>query len=211
MILDQVRLTDDVSGSDLQTFLQRAKRLGCEHVRLSAGESTLVATVAVLTKQSLLDADPTVLGVRTYGLVEPHNIDTTVQVEAVLDRLARDTTEFALPVGQAGVPWAGIAIPRGGWDAVGAITEDALERVARAGIDAVANANGLGVRIVDQVRRDTWGASIPASTDGYTIPAGAAFAAFGLGFLSGGDSVATVTRSGVWTRVSTARGFIVTR
>jgi hypothetical protein len=208
---DVVRLADDATGTDLQTFLQRAKRLGCEHVRLHAFASTLVVTVAVLTKQSLLGTDPTVLGLRTFALDEESAVDATASVAAVLDRLARERTRFAIPVGQPGVAWAGVAVPQGGWRQVGAISEDALERVARAGIDTVANANGLGVKIVDQVRRDTWGASIPSSSDGRTIPAGVAFAAFGLGFLGVVDGVASVSESGVWTRVSTNRGHIVTR
>lgn len=208
---DVVRLADEATGTDLQTFLQRAKRLGCEHVRLHAFASTLVVTVAILTKQTLLDTDPTVLGLRTFALDEGSTVDVTVSVSSVLDRLAHERTSFAVPVGQAGVAWAGIAVPQGGWQQVGAISEDALERVARFGIDEVANANGLGVKIVDQVRRDTWGAPIPSSHEGHTIPAGVAFAAFGLGFLGVVKGVASVSESGAWTRVSTNRGHVVTR
>lgn len=211
MNAEVVRFENELSGTDLQTFLQRAKWLGCEHVRLRAYGSTLVVSVAVLTKQTLLDSDPTVLGLRTFGLDAPRELDLTATLASVLDRLAHDRHSFALPVGQAGVPWTGVSVPQGGWRRVGVIAEDALERVARAGIESVANANGLGTAIVTQVRRDTWGVAIPASDDGLEIPAGVAFAALGLGFLGEVDGVATVSVSGVWTRISTPRGHVVTR
>jgi len=204
-------LAEQADAADLKTFLHRAARLGCEHVRLVSNGNALAATVAVLTKQGLLDQDPTVLGVRVFELVSGHEqVNTLVQIAAVQDRLARDVHEFALPVGQAGIAWAGVTPPTAGWVSLGEIEAAPLVSVAEAGIAEVAAANGLGVKIVAEVRRQTWGRGMFTAGD-VTVPAGAAFAAFGLGFIpEAGESLA-LSASGPWSRLSSSRGHILSR
>ena len=143
-------LAEQADAADLSVFLQRAARLGSEHVRLRSSGRALVATVAVLTKQGLLDQDPTVLGVRVFELAaHAESVDTLVQIAAIQDRLARDVHEFPLPVGQAGVAWAGVTAPASDWVEHGDVEARQLIAVAEAGIAEVAAANGLGIKIVE--------------------------------------------------------------
>lgn len=207
-------LAEQADTADLKVFLQRAARLGCEHVRLTSRGRALVATVAVLTKQGLLDTDPTVLGARVFELTENHEpLDTVVSISGMQDRLARDLHNFVLPLGQAGIAWAGIAPPVGDWLEHGAVPAQALIAVAEAGIAEVAAANGLGIKIVTEVRKETWGR--PMFTVGENadtvVPAGAAFAALGLGFLADAAEQVALSSSGPWTRLTSSRGHVLTR
>ncbi len=208
-------LAEQADAADLKVFLQRAARLGCEHVRLVSAGTALVATVAVLTKQGLLDTDPTVLGVRVFELAAGHeHIDTVVQIAAMQDRLARDVHEFALPIGQAGIAWAGVSAPSTGWHNLGEVNASDLIAVAEAGIAEVAAANGLGVKIVDEVRRSTWGRTLftaEGEQGEVHVPAGAAFAAFGLGFAVDASEEVSLSATGPWARLATSRGHVLSR
>lgn len=209
---DVVRLASEQDGVDLQTFLARAFRLGCEHVRLQMLERHLVATVAVLEKQGLLDAHPDVLAVRVWDLGTPgDHVDSVYLVRGVLDRLAKETIQFALPVAQPGIAWAGRTPPASDWIPAGSIPVATLETVARAGIDEVAATNGLGAKVVDEVRRRTWGRAIKNADSSTPIVAGMAFASLGMGFLGQVEGEAKVTTNGPWTRLSTPRGEILSR
>lgn len=218
-----VTLATHIDGADLKVYLERAERLGCEHVHLIAAGTALAPYVAVLTPAGLLDQAPTVLGLRVFsrfvapvsdgGTGDAGSIDTVVQVRAVLDRLAHDQQNIPLPIPQPGVPWAGVTPPQTGWQVVGSIPVSQLASVATAGIAEVAAANGLGTNIVQTVRQEVWGrplADAPAS-----VPAGAAFAALGLGFLGAekdalnSQELAQVSTSGAWTRVTTERGHVL--
>ena len=206
-------LAEQADAADLSVFLQRAARLGCEHVRLVSSGRALVATVAVLTKQGLLDTDPTVLGVRVFELAEGATpVDTLVLIAGVQERLAREVHEFPLPVGQAGIAWAGVTPPAGNWVELGQVDSAQLVAVAEAGIAEVAAANGLGIKIVDEVRRSTWGRAMftVGDADELTVPAGAAFAAFGLGFIPEGEQLA-LSASGPWARLTSSRGHVLSR
>ncbi len=206
-------LAEQADAADLSVFLQRAARLGCEHVRLVSSGRALVATVAVLTKQGLLDTDPTVLGVRVFELAsDAPAVDTLVLIAGVQERLAREVHEFPLPVGQAGISWAGVTPPASNWVELGQVDSMQLVAVAEAGITEVAAANGLGLKIVDQVRRDTWGRTMfsVGNTDQVQVPAGAAFAAFGLGFIPEGEQL-MLSSSGPWSRLTSSRGHVLSR
>ena len=161
----------------------------------------------MLTPQGLLDVAPTVLGLRIFERVETDHLDMVVQVRAMLDRLARDELAIALPVGQAGIAWTGVAPPRGNWAPVGSMSEIELQLTAKSGIEEVAKANGLGTNIVTAVREEVW--RRPLNVLGMSVPAGVAFAAFGLGFL--GTAEAHVTSSAAWKRISTQRGHILVK
>jgi hypothetical protein len=206
-----VTLASEHDSADLKTFLERAERLGCEHVWLVGAGTALAAYVAVLTPQGLLDLAPTVLGLRVFERAETDSLDRVVQVRAMLDRLAHDPLTIALPVGQAGIAWTGVAPPRADWSPAGTMLEIELQLMAKTGIEEVAKANGLGTNIVTAVREEVWRRplNVQKSEQSLTVPAGVAFAGFGLGFFDTG--IAQVTRSGSWTRIATARGHIVVK
>ena len=215
-----VTLASHIDGADLKVYLERAERLGSEHVHLIAMGPAVVPYVAVLTPAGLLDQAPTVLGVRVFARhVDPVSdagtVDTVVQVRAVLDRLAHDQQNIPLPIPQPGVPWAGVTPPQTDWQVVGSIPVSQLATIATTGIAEVAAANGLGTNIVQTVRQEVWGR--PISDAPSRVPAGAAFAALGLGFLGAekdalvSAELAQVSTSGAWTRVSTERGHVLVK
>lgn len=215
-----VTLATHIDGADLKVYLERAERLGCEHAHLIATGSAVAPYVAVLTPAGLLDQAPTVLGLRVFSRhIDPVSdggtVDTVVQVRALLDRLAHDQQNIPLPVPQPGVPWAGVTPPQRGWVVVGSIPVTQLATIATAGIAEVAAANGLGTNIVQTVRQEVWGR--PIADAPAPVPAGAAFAALGLGFLGAEKDalisveLAQVSTSGAWTRVSTERGHILVK
>jgi hypothetical protein len=83
-----------------------------------------------------------------------------------------------------------------------------LDAAARSGIDEVATAvpTGAGEQIVRKVRSEVWSRPIPQLEH---VPAGAGFAALGLGFL--GDDEVKVFESGPWTRLTTNRGHVLVK
>jgi hypothetical protein len=212
-------LPDSHSLSDLRVFLGRSERLENGSVRLIAERGVLAVYVAILYPAGLLDASPTVLGLRTFALADENSFDVVVTVRSLLDRLARfegeDTAAptaalaISIPQESGTAPWAGISPPRRGWEPVASADSAVLERVARDGIDEVAAAvlPGTGEQIVTRVRSEVWSRPIPG-IDG--VPAGAAFAAFSLGFLADDDPVA-VYRTGPWSRLTSGRGHVLVR
>ena len=83
--------------------------------------------------------------------------------------------------------------PRGGWEPVGSLDAGALVAVARAGIAEVAQGApaGAGGQAVADLRQRVWGRlteTVPP------VPAGAAFAAYALGFVDLADPTRTVRR-----------------
>jgi hypothetical protein len=86
-----------------------------------------------------------------------------------------------------------------------------LHVTAKAGIEEVAKANGLGTNIVTAVREEVWRRpmNIQHAETPHAVPAGVAFAGFGLGFF--GTGIAQVTQSGAWTRITTERGHILVK
>ena len=236
-------LPSEHDASDLRVFLERAAKLGCEHVRLIGVGSVLAAYVGVLVPSGLLDTAPTVLGLRIFERSTESDVvgavgvagsvadtvpplDVVVTIRGMLDRLAHAELTFALPVGESGIAWAGVSAPRSGWEPLGLLSASDLEAIARAGIEEIAGSNGLGTIIVTRARREVWGRPIfsgavviepgGGSTGdvstllaGTNVGAGAAFAAFGLGFL--GEDEPVLSRSAKWMRLTTARGHILVR
>ncbi len=213
-------LVDSLSLGDLHVFLGRALRVEDGSVRLIAGSGVLAVYVSVLHPAGLLDESPTVLGLRTFAVVDQEPFDVVVPVRSLLMRVeglleaatAADPSEgieVRLPMEVNTVTWAAISPPRGGWHSLAPIEGSLLESVARAGIDEVAEAipTGTGEQIVHRVRTEIWGRPI----DGIDyVPAGAAFAALSLGFLHEGD-VVSVYESGPWTRLTTKRGHVLVK
>lgn len=211
-------LTDSQSLSDLIVFLSRSGRVLDGSVRLMASEGVLAVYTAIFYPRGLLDASPTVLGLRTFALKEPVDIDKVVPVRSLLERLkrlestARDLTLpviVTVPLEVNTVTWAGISPPKGGWEPHGQTPAAHLEAAARDGIDEVAAAvpDGAGELIVERVRSEVWGRQV----DGLEfVPTGAGFAAFSLGFLAADEPV-QLFESGLWTRLSTSRGHVLVR
>ena len=211
-------LTDSQSLSDLIVFLSRSGRVLDGSVRLMASEGVLAVYTAIFYPRGLLDASPTVLGLRTFALKEPVDLDNVVPVRSLLERLkhlestARDLTLpviVTVPLEVNTVTWAGISPPKGGWEPHGQTLAAHLETAAREGIDEVAATvpDGAGELIVERVRSEVWGRQV----DGLEfVPTGAGFAAFSLGFLADDEPV-QLFESGLWTRLSTSRGHVLVR
>ncbi|MDJ0324493.1 hypothetical protein QMG61_12065 [Cryobacterium sp. PH31-AA6] len=211
-------LTDSLSLSDLQVYLSRASRVEDGSVRLISAAGVLAVYTAILYPRGLLDASPTVLGLRTFALTAPVELDAVVPVRSLLDRLARlvaAVTDPAAPVTVTvplevtTVTWAGISPPKGGWTALGETDAALLQTSADAGIEEVAAVipTGTGGQIVQRVRSEVWGRPIPGLE---IVPSGAAFAAVSLGFLPQDEPV-RLFETGPWTRLSTSRGHILVR
>ncbi len=74
-------------------------------------------------------------------LAEPAEVDATVSLASVTDRLAREgsaSRTLPLPPTTVSVGWAAMAPPRSGWERVGAVTAEEVYAVAREGIAEVA-------------------------------------------------------------------------
>jgi hypothetical protein len=214
-------LVDSLALGDLQVFLGRAQRVEDGSVRLITGDGVLAVYVSVLHPAGLLDESPTVLGLRTFALTVPVTFDSVVPVRSLLSRIdgalattdaAAGAVELTLPLEVNTVSWAAISPPRGGWHALDPIPASTLHRVAREGIDEVADTvpTGAGEQIVQRVRTEVWGRTID---DRDYLPSGAAFAALSLGFLGDADTDEEVTifESGPWTRVTTPRGHVLVK
>jgi hypothetical protein len=221
-MVQQFTLADSLSLGDLHTYLQRAARVEDGSVRLVAGNGILAVYTAILYPRGILDESPTVLGLRTFQLFETDDFDVVVPMRSVVERIVRARGELggdddeaeSRPVTMTRPPevntvtWAGISPPRGGWRPLGETDAATLERAARAGIDEVAQAipEGTGEQLVQRVRSEVWGRGV----DGLEyVPAGAAFAAYSLGFL--GDDPISLFETGPWTRLSSRRGHVLVR
>lgn len=206
-------LSDTHSLDDLQVYLSRASRVEDGAARVIATGDVLAVYTGILYPRGLLDSSPTVLGLRTFRLGAPVEVDAVVPVRSLLERLVRLQGEGSLAVAvppQVGTAaWAGISPPRGGWQPRGEADATVLELAARTGIDEVAVAipTGTGEQLVQKVRSEVWGRPVGEAGG---VPAGAAFAAYSLGFLSDDEPV-RLFESGPWTRLTTSRGHVLVR
>jgi hypothetical protein len=208
-------LADSLALSDAQTFLSRAARVEEGSVRLICDAGVLAIYTAILYPVGLLDETPTVLGLRTYAVREKDPFDVVVPIRSLLQRIERSVLEreegaegpmITVPMEVNTVTWAGISPPRGGWSPQQSVEPVVLQRAAEAGIAEVAEAvpTGTGAQLVQRVRSEVWSRPVEGLEH---IPAGAAFAAYSLGFL-GADAVA-VLETGAWTRLTTERGHVL--
>ena len=211
-------LPDSLSLRDLQVYLSRASRVEDGSVRLMQAAGVLAVYTAILYPRGLLDSSPTVLGLRTFALTAPVELDAVVPVRSLLDRLARLTAAVraeevpvavTVPLEVTTVTWAGISPPQGGWTLLGETDAALLDGAAQAGIEEVAAVipAGTGGQIVQRVRSEVWSRPIPGLE---IVPSGAAFAAVSLGFLPKDEPV-RLFETGLWTRLSTSRGHILVR
>ena len=212
-------LPDAAALADLQTYLGRADAVERASVRLVGGAGVLAVYTAVLYPSGLLDDTPTVLGLRTVGIDPAQDLDVVVPIASFVERLKRagesppeasEAVRVGIPAEVNTVTWAGVAPPRSGWVAVGQTQADMLSEVARAGIVEVAEAlpHDAGGPLVRRVRADVWSRPIHGAEH---VPAGAAFAAQSLGFLTDPQEQIPVYDSGPWTRLSTERGHVLVK
>lgn len=209
-------LADEQSAVDLQSFLNRAKRLDPEGlVRLRAFGDVLAAYVAPIFAGSLMESGPTVMGLRTSELSTAAEVDALVPIQAVLDRLARvlenGATNLAVEVPETSqrAAWAGISPPRVGWQEAGTINEVRLTQIARDGIKEVADTlpASVGGPIAARIRGEIWGRGIDLDTK---VPTGAAFVAAGLGFLTENEEIGLYHADG-WVRLSSMHGHVLAK
>jgi len=232
-----IRFEDELAKRDLATFLGRAGRIEDGAVRIIGGDGVVSVWVPILRPQGILDASPTVLGMRSFRARVEHAaagderggaFDVTVPLRGLLDRLARtgetdagderDAASLPVPPDRVLESWASMTPERSGWERVGAIPTDELVRAAEEGIAAVAEAvpGNLGTLLVERVRTSVWERELDAvsfddaaNERGFARPtAGAAYAAYSLGFLSPGRT-ATIAQQGRWLLAATERGNVV--
>lgn len=208
-----LRFADAPTVADFRTFTARARANDDGGMRLLAAGRVLAAYVCTLRPTVLGEPVPTVLGLRTMALGGEAEVDATVSLGSVLDRLARipeGDVVFPVPTVTVTENWAGVLPPRSGWTPAGAVACSVLDQAAKDGIGEVARTlpDRAGAPLVSSVRAAVWGRplhGVPGS-----VPAGAAFGAFSLGFLEPGAE-ATVHVNGRWSRLSTGRGHVLVR
>lgn len=205
-----LQLADEQGLDDLRTYVSRARSADDDGaIRLSAHGATLAAYVGVLPGTGLM-AEGAVIGLRAMPLAQPADLDVTVSLASVGDRLARaGGTTLPIPPNSVSVAWAAVAPPRTGWERVGSVTADEVYAIARQGISEVASGvpADAGGHAVAALRKQVWGRPTETTPP---LPAGGAFAAYVLGFAVPGSEV-TVWAHGRWTRLSTPVGHVLIR
>jgi len=220
-----LRFTDAESLADLGRFASRARALDAHGaLRLQATGTVLAAWVGVLSGTGIL-AEGTVLGLRTFALAEPAEVDATVPLGAVTDRTARGAgADLPVPPTRAVAAWSAVTPPRGPWEPAGTLPGDLLAAVARDGLaevsDAVRERGAAAGLVRDRVwARDVLEAAGPhpdlldptgGFDGGASVRSGGAFAAYALGFLAPGQPV-QVLRSNRWTRLTAPGGHVLIR
>ncbi len=220
-----LRLRDPESLADLGRFATRARAVDADGaMRLQASGTVLAAWVGVLSGTGIL-AEGTVLGLRTFALAEPAEVDVTVPLGAVTDRSARGAgADLPVPPTRAIAAWSAVTPPRGPWEPAGTLPGDLLAAVARDGLaevtDAVRERGAAAGLVRDRVwARDVLEAAGPhpdlldhsgGFEGGASVRSGGAFAAYALGFLAPGQPV-QVLRSNRWTRLTAPGGHVLIR
>jgi hypothetical protein len=205
----ELHFGDSEALQDLGTYVARARSLDADgSIRLQCGGMTLAAYVDVMPGRGPAMSGA-IIGLRVMALAEPAEVDVTVSLASVSERLARGrAVTLSIPPTTVRVGWAAIAPPRGGWEVVGDLTVEDLRAVATRGIAEITRGvpQGSGAQVVAALRQRVW-ARDSATTP--PIPSGAAFAAYALGFLT--DQSARVFTHGRWTRLSTVTGHVLVR
>ncbi len=204
---------------DLATYLARARHADPGGAaRLQGldlgGRWVLAVTVCPLGGGPGL---PVALGLRVLALEESADVDATVPLSTLLDRLARDRAVLPVPpVRVLTASWAGISPPRDGWVPAPPLSAAILRAAAARGADAVSRGADRAPVWSTPVRPGAvapgpGGTPQPPSAGPADPgpPAAAAVTADLLGFLPGGD--VAVARSGLWWRLSTPGGHVLTR
>ncbi len=210
-------LADAEVLGDLATFVARAKRVDPDGAARLVGHGDVLA---VYVSPIHGGGGPTVLGLRTLALAAPTDLDVTVPLAALTDRFARPAdgaapegpVPLAVPPAPVAAPWAGVTPPRTGWTAVGLVESATLRQVAAGGIAEVALGmpDVAGAAAVARLRAGVWGRPLFGAGGGPDVPAGVAYAADALGFVTEGEPAALYS-SGPWWRLTTSRGHVLAR
>jgi hypothetical protein len=205
----ELRFADSETLADLGTYVTRARSLDAEGaIRLKSHGTTLAAYVDVLPGREPAMTGA-VIGLRVMALAEPADVDATVSLASVSERLARGPSSIlSIPPTTVRVGWAAVAPPRSGWELVGEVGVEDLRTVATQGITEITEGvpQGSGAQVVAAMRRRVWARDSRTTPP---IPSGAAFAAYALGFLT--QRRAQVFAHGRWTRLSTEAGHVLVR
>jgi len=200
--------------ADLSRFLVRAHRLDkLGAVKLRAFGQVLAIYVSPIYSGSILGEGLTVIGLRTLELREPAEIDLLFSLEDLISQvdksIAANELIVLLPTATKRVAWAGISPPRQGWEASGEVEQEKVSQWAKDGIAEVAEIlpESIGSAIAARVRLQIWGKAVGIE---HNLPAGAAFALAGLGFMQKGVPV-KIYRAHGWIRLSTAYGHVITK
>lgn len=201
----QLVLADSDTSKDVLTFLGRATRISDEGVRLQAANGVLALTAAALAPHGLFDQTPTVLAMRIV------QVDPELECDVVVSSLSATDDDRVLGFPETGLSpaWAGVAPPRGQWQATSSLAASVIAQRAQWGISAVARGAtpGSGEEAVRALRAAIWG---EPDEDLGGLPRGVAFAADAFGFISGEEDVVVMT-SGRWTRLAFRRGHVLAR
>lgn len=207
--MGELRFADIDTLQDLGTYVTRARALDAQGaIRLKSFGAKLAAYVGVLPGQGVMTTGA-IIGLRVMALAEPADLDVTVSLASVAERLARGgTSTLSIPPTTVSAGWAANAPPRSGWEPVGELSVADLRTIATQGIAEIAHGvpEGSGAVAVAAVRQRVWARDSPTTPP---IPSGAAFAAYALGFLT--QESAGVFAHGRWTRLSTATGHVLVR
>jgi hypothetical protein len=205
-----LRLTNPQALPDLQNFIGRARRINDGAARLIATDHFLQVYVGVFLPRGLMDETPTVLGLRVFELADPLTLDEVVPLEALASRVERAVQEGAikLPTPSPSIQWQAITPPRDGWQRRLGISADLLRTAAEQGVTTVREAlpENVGEAVVQKVRAEVWGAPV---SEKKKIPAGAAFAADALGFLT--ERSLAVHTVGNWIRLTSKHGYVLVK
>jgi hypothetical protein len=203
----ELRFADSEALEDLRTYVTRARSLDADGaIRLQCRGMALAAYVGVLPGHGLMTTGA-VIGLRVIALAEPADVDVTVSLASVAERLARGrTSSLSIPPTTVRAGWAAIAPPRSGWEPVATLSVADLKTVATQGIAEITRGapEGSGAHVVAALRQRVWARDSQTTPP---IPSGAAFAAYALGFLT--QESARVFAHGRWTRLSTATGHVL--
>ena len=88
-MVQQLTLADSLALGDLHTYLQRAGRVEDGSVRLISGSGILAVYTAILYPRGILDESPTVLGLRTFQLLDTEDFDSVVPMRSLVERIVR--------------------------------------------------------------------------------------------------------------------------
>lgn len=221
--------------ADLATYLGRAGRIEDAGLRLQEVGGAIACWVPVLRPAGLLTDSPLVVGVRGIpARIESTDaddyvggrVDIVVPLRGMLDRLARepegdqDAVRLQLPVERPRESWTGVTPPLTGWRPTASLASDVLQQVAEDGISEVGArvGGGLGQLLAEEIRTNTWTRPLPALANRHSAggpdivlpPAGAAFAAHALGFLSS-DGIGQLSEAKGWWRIAFPAGQVLIR
>jgi hypothetical protein len=219
--------------NDLSKYVNRALKMDPEGgVRLRAYGDVLTVYVSPTYSLKLAETAPIILGLRTLSLAKPAEFDISYPIADLVQLLTGEVVEteknfsllsrlskvsgqglsansVVLPDTQYTVHWSNETPTRTGWELGGYFSQEELTAAATKGVAEVAETlpASVGGPLAARIRGEIWSRAIDYK---FPIPAGAAFVAAGLGFLTEGEQVPWYV-SGDWLRLSPAHGHVLSK